>query len=107
MPLSSIPAGSRLVATKGLHGAQRRLYIFSPLLQAAKPLKARHRKRKGPTVMRRWMLIQVTQLDPQGKLNSLIAKQQWHDAFKLAEQYQLSPDDAYKSVPRPAFCSDA
>ena len=96
MIICTISVGSRLVASKGLDGGPRKLYILSALTQAEKPLPKRQRKLKRPTIMKRWMLIQVTQQDPQGKLHSLIESQQWDNALELAQQHQLSPDDIYK-----------
>lgn len=61
-----------------------------------RPLGKRQRKSKAPTVMQRWMLMAITQLDPQDKLASLVSQQRWQPALDVAMQFQLSPDDIYK-----------
>ncbi len=69
---------------------------FSTCDHLYRPLGKREKKSKGPTVMRRWMVMAITQLNPQDKLASLITQRQWQSALELAQQHHLSPDDVYK-----------
>ena len=61
-----------------------------------RPLGRKAKKSSAPTVMRRWMVVSITQLSPHDKLTSLISGRQWQAALELAAQHQLSPDDVYK-----------
>ena len=65
---------------------------------ACRPLGGRAKKSSAPTVMRRWMVVSITQLSPHDKLTGLISQGQWQAALELAAQHQLSTDDIYKSV---------
>ena len=47
-------------------------------------------------MMRRWMVVSITQLTPHDKLTSLISQRQWQAALELAAQHQLSADDVHK-----------
>ncbi|KAL0036267.1 hypothetical protein WJX79_010808 [Trebouxia sp. C0005] len=89
--------GSRIVVSWGMYGQQRKIFVLSAIIQVARPLGKREKKSKAPTVMRRWMVMAITQLSPQDKLASLITHRQWQPALELAQQHQLSPDDIYKS----------
>ena len=76
---------------------QQALYTsFKNQSHECRPLSKRQRKSKAPTVMQRWMLMAITQLDPQDKIASLICQQRWQPALEVAVQFQLSPDDIYK-----------
>lgn len=61
-----------------------------------RPLGRKARKTTAPTVMRRWMVVSITQMGPHDKLNSLISHRQWQAASDLAAEHQLSTDDVYK-----------
>ena len=63
---------------------------------ACRPLGRKAKKSSAPTVMRRWMVVSISQLSPHDKLTSLISQGQWQAALELAAEHQLSNDDVYK-----------
>lgn len=58
--------------------------------------KERGREGKLPAVMRKWRLVQVTELQPEDKLAHLNDNRKWAAALELANAYQLPTDDIYK-----------
>ena len=58
--------------------------------------KQRAHQHKLPSVMRKWRLVRVTELQPEDKLAHLNENRQWATALELADAYQLPKDDTYK-----------
>lgn len=46
--------------------------------------------------MRKWCLVQVTELTFAEEFTNLLQKEHWDGALGLAQQYQLPSDDVYK-----------
>ena len=85
-----------MMSNSATHTVKTEVVHSSNHAPCCRPLGRRQKKSTAPTVMRRWMLVGITQLNPQDKLTRLVSQQQWQAALDLAMQHQLSPDDIYK-----------